>query len=80
MIEVCPNCKTEILYTGDPQSVNCPGCQSMVFRYTWDMCMSQEELATEQLLSFVDPWFPEQYWKSTLYEAVYLNQYYGVHI
>lgn len=38
MIEECPQCKTEIPYTGDPQYVNRPGCGSMVFRYTWEMC------------------------------------------
>ncbi len=62
MIEHCCACGTKITYFGDPQYVECPKCGVLNFRYTWKMSMSPEEIATENLLKYVDPWFPEGRW------------------
>jgi hypothetical protein len=66
MIEQCANekCNAEIEYTGDPQYVTCPVCGGITFRYTWGMCMTREEIATENLLTFVDVWFASRAWLS----------------
>ena len=66
MIEVCMECNTEIEFSGDPQYVRCPKCGIIQFRYTWDMCMSPEELATENLLDHVPLWFTDRSWVGNL--------------
>jgi predicted amidophosphoribosyltransferase len=60
MIEVCCSCNADIEFMGDPQYVICPRCGILNFRYTWEMCMSPEELATERLLTVIEWWFPER--------------------
>jgi hypothetical protein len=66
MIEHCANnnCKADIKFDGmtDPQSLRCPVCGGITFRYTWDMCMSSEEIATENLVRYTKVWFDDHSW------------------
>jgi hypothetical protein len=66
MREKCGGCGKMIEYEGDPQTVDCTVCGMINFRLTWDMVMSVGEIATENLLQRVDPWFTDRSWVTEL--------------